>query len=333
MTNYELGKAPVGLRAGRVMVAASLGGEPVTIHLRTADPAVSIKGLWTQHGAGYMGMFNRPSTELPKQVTLSVARADGRPFPAEPRLNVTATVGLDSVSWTVAGLGGMPVADVVTLSVDDDWLTFARPAGIEPPNDNLTGGAASMAAAARQVLKVASVPPTQRAHVVVAVDPSGSMKTRQVRSSLNEALEGMAGIHAVLGGEGKRLEWYLATSPPRRYDDPEALLAALEEAAYGLGSSLDLPSLAPSNGNELSVVYLISDDVPGSLAQFADVDMQARHLVVVANPATAPAAVGPVDVTVWPAGPLDDSRRPALAKDLLRGCFDANSACGRAVGA
>ncbi len=331
MTTYELGANPVGLRRGRLTMAASLGAEPVPLRLRTADPGAPMAGLWAPDGTGYIGMFNRGVADLPKQVTISVARSDGSAFPPGPPLQVTAGIGVDAVSWSVSGLGGLPMADIVTLTVAGDWLTFARPADDGGGSTNLPPRASRMAAAARRALGVANVPDAQRAHVVVLVDPSGSMKTKRTRAALADALDGLVGIHWVLGGSGKRLEWHLATNPPRRFENAESLLAALDGTAYGLGRSLDLPGVASTTGNELTVVYLVSDDVPGRLAEFADVDLQARHLVVVANPASAPSAVGPVDVTVWPGEPLDDARMPMLAKDLLRGCFDANSACGRAV--
>lgn len=331
MTNYELGDNPVGLRRGRLTMAANLGAEPVALQLRTADSSAPITGLWAQLGTGYVGMFNRAVADLPKQVTITAARADGSPFPAAPPLQVTVGVGNDAVLWSASGLGGMPIADIVTLTVADEWLSFARPADDVGKAPDLPPGAARMAAAARRALGVASVPDAQRAHVVVVVDPSGSMKTNRARACLRDAADALVGIHAVLGGTGKRLEWHLATAPPRRFETAEALLTALEDSAYSLGRTLDLPGVVTTMGGELTVVYLVSDDVPGRLGEFTDVDMQARHLVVVANPASAPSAVGPVDVTVWPMDSVDDARLPALAKDLLRGCFDANTACGRAV--
>ncbi|MEI2775762.1 MAG: hypothetical protein V9G19_07255 [Tetrasphaera sp.] len=330
MANYELGERPVRLRRGRVTFEARIGEESVPVRLRTADPGAPIGGLWIPQSVGYLGMFNRDAKDLPREVTLSVAQASGSPFPTSPPLRVAASVGSDVIAWSVTGLGGMPACDVVTLTVADDWLEFARPAGILE-EDVLTPKATRMAAAARHALGVASVPETQRAHVVVVVDASGSMKTARARDCLNEAVEALTGIHAMLGGKSKRLEWHLATAPQCSFDNAEALLVALDAMPYGLGCSLDLPSIASTTGNELTVVYLVSDDVPGRLADFVDVAMQARHLVVLANPSPAPPTVGPVDVTVWPAGPLDDARLPSLAKDLLRGCFDANSACGRAV--
>lgn len=333
MTIYELGNRPVGLRRGRVTLAAYLAGEPVRFQFRTSDPSVPLDGLWTQHGTGYVGMFNRPVTHLPKEVTVAVARADGSAFPAHPPLQVTASIANDSITWTVAGLGGMPTSDIVTLSVADEWLTFTRSVSGHDQDEKLPPRAAKMAAAARGVLGVASVPDPQRAHVVVVVDPSGSMKTARARRSADDAAQALVGIHAVLGGSTKRLDWHLATVPPRRFESSEALFAALEETPYHLGTSLDLPSIANATKNELTVVYLITDDLPGQLAEFADVAMQARHLVVVANPASAPAAVGPVDISVWPGEIADDDQLPALAKDLLRGCFDADSGCGRAVSA
>ena len=78
-------------------------------------------------------------------------------------------------------------------------------------------------------------------------------------------------------------------------------------------------------------MYLVTDELPGGLATFADIDGQARHLVVVANSASAPARVGHVDITVWPRDPADEHRLTALAKDLLRGCFAQESLCGKAV--
>ncbi|MBK6887959.1 MAG: VWA domain-containing protein [Tetrasphaera sp.] len=331
MTNHELTTQPLGVRRSRVSMAASLGSEPVLLRLRTTDPAASIAGLWAQQAGGYLGMFNRPARDLPKEVTISAARVDGSAFPPGPPLQVTVSVGLDTITWSVGGLGGMPNADIVTLVVSDDWLTLNRPSNTAAPGMDLPPQAAKMAAAARHVLGVASVPDAQRAHVVVVVDASGSMKTTRARSSLNEAAQALIGIHAVLGGESKRLEWHLATSPPQRMENVEDLQRALNDAPYRLASSLDLPEIASTTGNEPTVVYLVTDDVPGRLADFADVMMQARHLVVLANEATAPTSVGPVDVTVWPLKLADDSRLPALAKDLLRGCFDADSACGRAV--
>ena len=81
MTNYELGQQPVGLRRGRVEIAAVLGDEPLRLNLRSTDARPPMEGIWAQHGTGYLGMFNRPVADLPPQMLISVARADGSPFP------------------------------------------------------------------------------------------------------------------------------------------------------------------------------------------------------------------------------------------------------------
>jgi len=225
------------------------------------------------------------------------------------------------------------MADVVTIGVADEWLRFARPASDAEGADELVPRAAAMAAAARSVLGVGNVPEAHRAHVLVLVDPSGSMKTRSAISGLLDVADGLTGIHSVLGAGGKRLEWFLATNPIRRFASATALIKDLEAEPFRLGTSLDVPEIATSVGAELAVVFLVSDDVPGRLAEFADVDGQARHVVVVANPAPVPPSVGPVEVTQWPSDAFDELRLPALARDLLRGCFAPNTAFGQSVGA
>jgi len=330
MTNYELGQQPVGLRRGRVEIAAVLGDEPLRLNLRSTDARPPMEGIWAQHGTGYLGMFNRPVADLPPQMLISVARADGSPFPATPPVHVSLLVGQDGISWTLGGLGGMPIADLVSVGIADEWITFSRPAGATEDPEGLTREAAAMAAAARRVLGMPMVPEPQRAHVVVVVDPSGSMKTNSAMRALAEVATAITGIHAVLGGRARRLEWHLAGRPLRRFESPEFLLASLSESPYRLGITLDLPDVVPAS-DEPTVVYLVTDELPGGLATFADIDGQARHLVVVANSASAPARVGHVDITVWPRDPADEHRLTALAKDLLRGCFAQESLCGKAV--
>lgn len=212
--------------------------------------------------------------------------------------------------------GGMPACDVVTLTVADDWLEFARPAGIleedvlTPEGDSDGRGCAARAGCGKRSRDPAC--PCRGGGRCLGFDERPVHATASMRRWRHSRGYTPCSAARANASNGIWLPRHSAASTT------PALLVALDAMPYGLGCSLDLPSIASTTGNELTVVYLVSDDVPGRLADFVDVAMQARHLVVLANPSPAPPTVGPVDVTVWPAGPLDDARLPSLAKDLLR---------------
>ncbi len=333
MSRLELGSQPITLPRGRVTVVAELAGVDLSLRAVTEDTDEQdrLTGLFSRHGVAWVGMLNRPVLELPSRLVLVATSADGRPFPAEGAIQLTLTIegpAPDTVTWRRDDIGGLSEAPVLTIAPADRTLTLTKEWGEE--HDSRSPRAAGAAAAARIVLGGETVPGPEQAHVVVAVDGSGSMKAPLARAQLTDVLDCLTGVHAVLGSKSKRLVWKLVLDRVVELETSESLVQALDEAPYGLPRSLDLPDLAETDG-DLAVVYLVTDDVPTGIADFADVDLQARHLVLVGCPGGVEEAIGPIEVTRWPDSPPRDGSLPRVMRSLLRGCFDESTPCGQAV--
>lgn len=167
--------------------------------------------------------------------------------------------------------------------------------------------------------------------MIVAVDGSGSMKAARTRAQLDDVLDCLIGLQAVLGAGIKRMSWILVTDRAVEYPEAADLLTALDDAPFLLPHTLDLPDVMGEVGHEPVVVYLVTDDVPTGISEYAEMNVQARHLVVVGCPGAQQELEGPFEITTWPDDPVPDDRLAPVARNLMRGCFDESTACGQAV--
>lgn len=334
---------------------------PVTVNAQVQPPSAGLRVV----ARGVDGRNPGVLAPQPGTVVLPAVQSDTvigvepagdeRVFPPGTTvlLSLTASHGRGSEKEVVVldpiDVSGLSHRDLVRLVVHgDELMVTAANATVETAVGELSSEARR---ATRAVLGVDRVDPSSAANVVIGLDRSASMAGALADGSVVAAVEVLVGV-ALVVADGRKIVTCLVGDgvtwlPPCQPADVASIaVAAMERQGLELGSGLSAPLLRGFAPTQNTIVYLITDGVPGDVAAVAaagQVDGEVRHLVVLAPADTMQLRGGasglPVSVLEPAAGGRTGevllSSPPVLAslvRSLLVGCFPAGTAAHDRVG-